>query len=518
MEDAEEPVEPASSANAEAVATIARAIRRAGAEPSGMGMEVGSNLPKRSGEDTSSLDRLGLRWVDPPREYPAVSEPSTFGYAHASDGTYLGYRVDGDGPIDVAWQNDWPGNIDMDWEDPLLGSWLRELRSFARVISHDHRGVGLSSRNVDLPTLETRVADLLAVLNAIGARRPALVGVFSTGAVNVMTAAMRPALPRAIVWLEPAARFGWAPDYPWGATDEDREAELGYLGLWGTDAYGRAFHEEEKAKGNLLLPEAPAFMAMQTRNACTPDVAQELSRIWFETDVRGVLEAVGTPTLLLVHKDRRASVEEAEYIASRMPAAHVREMPGDAWTAEEMPAWAEQVRDFIGAERARAPLTTVLATVMFTDIVGSTEKQASLGDRSWKELIERHHALVRQALARHSGTENDTAGDGFNATFEGPARAIRCALEVRERVRELGIEIRAGVHTGECELIDNKVGGISVTIGARVAALADRGEVLVSQTVRDLVAGSGLTFEDRGEHKLKGVPDRWRLYRVVSAA
>ncbi len=445
-----------------------------------------------------------------------MSEPSTFGYARAPDGAYLGYRVDGDGPIDLVAQPDWPGNIDLDWQDPLVGTWLRELRSFARVITHDHRGVGLSSRNVDLPTLETRVSDLLAVLDAIGARRPALIGVLSTGAVNVMTAAMRPGLPRAIVWLEPSARFEWAPDYPWGATDQDREAELGYLGLWGTDAYARAFGEEEEAMGNLLPPEAAAFTATQTRNACTPDVARKLSQIWYETDVTGILETVGTPTLLLVHKDRKNGVEEAEYIASRMPAAEVREMPGDGWTTEEMPAWGEQVRDFIGAERPRASLATILATVLFTDIVGSTEKQASLGDRSWKELIERHHALVRQALVRHNGTENDTAGDGFYATFDGPARAIRCALEIGERVRELGIEIRSGIHTGECELIDKKVGGISVTIGARVAARAGRSEVLVSQTVKDLVAGSGLTFEDRGEHELKGVPDRWHLYRAVS--
>jgi class 3 adenylate cyclase len=438
-----------------------------------------------------------------------------FGYARASDGAFLGYRVDGDGPIDVAWQSDWPGNIDMDWQEPLVGPWLRALRSFARVITHDHRGVGLSSRNVDLPTLETRVSDLVAVLHSIGARRPALVGVLSTGAVNVMAAAVRPGLPRAIVWMEPSARYGWAPDYPWGATAEDREAELSFLGHWGTDAYARAFREDEEAKGNLMPQESTAFMAMQTRNACTPDVAQELARIWYETDVTGVLEAVGTPTLLLVHKDGRNSVEEAGYIASRMPRAEVREMPGDGWTQEELPAWTEQVRDFIGAERPRAASTTILATVMFTDIVGSTEKQASLGDRSWKALIERHHALVRHALARYGGIENDTAGDGFYATFDGPARAIRCALDVGERVREIGIEIRAGVHTGECELIDNKVGGISVAIGARVAAQADRSEVLVSQTVKDLVAGSGLTFEDRGEHELKGVPDRWRLYRVV---
>jgi class 3 adenylate cyclase len=234
-----------------------------------------------------------------------------------------------------------------------------------------------------------------------------------------------------------------------------------------------------------------------------------------DIDVRGVLETVGTPTLLLVHEDRRNSVEEAEYIASKMAAAELRVMPGDGWTAEEAPAWAEQIREFIGAERPPAPLTTILATVLFTDIVGSTQKQASLDDRTWKELIERHHALVRDALGRYGGTENDTAGDGFYATFDGPVRAIRCALDVGESVRGLGIEIRAGVHTGECEMIDNKIGGISVAIGARVAAQAGGSEVLVSQTVKDLVAGSGLTFEDAGEYELKGVADPWRLYRVL---
>lgn len=315
--------------------------------------------------------------------------------------------------------------------------------------------------------------------------------------------------------MEPTARFGWAPDYPWGATEEDRETELGFLGLWGTEAYAKAFLEDEEVKGNLLPQEVAGSIAMQSRNACTPDVARELSQIWYETDVRGVLDAVQTPTLLLVHKDRTGGVEEAEYIAARMPAAEIREMPGDGWTVEEAPAWAEQIRDFIGAERAPAPSATLLATVMFTDIVGSTEKQAALGDRNWKELIERHHALVRRTLVHHGGVENDTAGDGFYATFDGPVRAIRCALDVSERVRDLGIEIRAGVHTGECQLIDNKAGGIAVTIGARVAGQAGRSEVLVSQTVKDLVAGSGLAFQDAGEHELKGVPDRWRLYRVI---
>ncbi len=225
---------------------------------------------------------------------------------------------------------------------------------------------------------------------------------------------------------------------------------------------------------------------------------------------------MSTPTLLLVHEERRPSVEEAEYIASHVPRAEVRAMPGFAWSVEEWPAWAEAIRGFVGIERTHPAFETVLSTVLFTDVVGSTERQAASGDRGWRDFLQRHHAIVRDALKRWHGEENDTAGDGFYATFDGPARAVRCALDIAERVRNLGIEIRAGVHTGECELIDGKRTGLAVTIGSRVAARAGPSEVLVSQTVRDLVAGSGLAFEDAGDHELKGVPDRWHLYRVLS--
>ena len=442
---------------------------------------------------------------------------STFGYAKTDDGIYLGYRVDGDGPIDVVVQSDWASNIDLEWMDPTWGTWLRELRSFSRVITHDPRGTGLSSRNVEPPTLETRVSDLMTVLKTIGIRRPVLLGDFASGAVNILAAAMRPRLPRAIVWLEPAPRYAWAEDYPWGRTPEQRKDELDFIGLWGTDAYGRAFLEEEEASGNALPPETATSMAIMSRGSCTPDVARKMADMWYEIDVRTVLEAVRTPTLLLVHKEREGGVDEAEYVATRMPAAEVREMPGDASKVEEYPAWAEQIRVFIGVERPLAALSTVLATVLFTDIVGSTQRSAEMGDRAWKGLLQRHHSIVRDSLHRFSGAEVDTAGDGFYATFEGPARAIQCALDVAEHVRELGLEIRAGIHTGECELIDGKAGGLAVSIGARVAANAHPSEVLVSQTVKDLTAGSGITFEDAGEHELKGVPDRWRLYRVVGS-
>jgi class 3 adenylate cyclase/pimeloyl-ACP methyl ester carboxylesterase len=445
-----------------------------------------------------------------------VATNSTFGYARPEDGAYIAYRVDGDGPIDVVWQPDWPGHIDMEWQDGIVGSFLRELSSFARVITHDHRGVGLSSRDVDLPNLETRVSDLLAVLRATGSRRPVLVGVKSSGAANALFAATHPKIPRALVWLEPSAQYGWASDYPWGHTQEERDLERAFLALWGTAAYEKALLEEQEAGGNPFEGTAFALYAMQSRSACTPDVAARLADIWYDLDVRGVLSAVQTPTLLLVHEDRKRAVEEAEYVASQMPSAQVRRMPGLAWSAQDHPAWAEQIRGFIGVAPPSHETDTVLSTVLFTDVVGSTERQASLGDRAWKDLISKHHAVVRETLDRYHGVEIDTAGDGFYATFEGPARAVRCAMDIARHVRGLGIEIRAGVHTGECELIDNKVGGISVTIGKRISDLAGPSEVLASQTVKDLVAGSGLAFEDVGEHQLKGVPDRWHLYRVVS--
>jgi class 3 adenylate cyclase/pimeloyl-ACP methyl ester carboxylesterase len=443
-----------------------------------------------------------------------VEIQTTFGYARADDGAYIGYRVDGDGPIDIAYQIDWPGNVDHTWVEPTNEVWLRQLASFARVITHDHRGVGVSSRDVALPTLETRVSDLMAVLAATGTRRPVLVGSFSTGAVHVLLAAMRPTFPRALIWVEPVARSSQAPDYPWGISPEDREIDDAFIGLWGTDAYTKVHREDQSTHENPGPDEAIQLETVRARNACTPDVAARLSDIWYETDVRGVLGAVKTPTLLLVHEERRETIEEAEFIASSMPDARVHLMPGLVWAKEKMPLWAEEVREFVGIPRPTPAPTTMLATVMFTDIVGSTERQVTLGDRAWGELISRHHALIRQTLERYGGNEIDTAGDGFYATFDGSARAVQCALDISSLVRELGIEVRIGVHTGECELIDNKVGGIAVAIGSRIAAHAKPSDVLVSQTVKALVAGSGLIFEDVGEYELKGVADRWHLYRA----
>jgi class 3 adenylate cyclase len=249
-----------------------------------------------------------------------------------------------------------------------------------------------------------------------------------------------------------------------------------------------------------------------SRQTGTPDVAVEMDRIYNETDVRGAMPSIAAPVLLLARDNDR---EALEYLATLLRQPRIQLFPGaDELKVDEQPAVLDAIRQFVGVSPAAPELDTILSTVLFTDVVGSTQKQAELGDRRYKGLIEQHHAIVRDALGRWRGAESDTAGDGFYATFDGPARAIRCAMEVAERVRELGIEVRAGVHTGECEMIEGKYGGLTVSIGARVAANARPSEVLISQTVRDLVAGSGFVFEDAGEHELKGVPDRWRLYRV----
>ena len=435
-------------------------------------------------------------------------------YIRTPDDVYLACQTLGEGPIDLVLQIDWPGNIDMQWEFPVMRALINHLAEFARVILHDHRGIGLSSRNVPIPTLETRVSDLGRVLEALDSQHPTLVGFAASGAVNALFAASRPERTASLAWLDPVSRYRWAPDNPWGRPEGDLEAELRDLELWGTSAYGLAFAEYEAAIGNPIPVEDTAAFARASRNACTPDVARELSVMWAETDVRDILAAIKVPTLILSHVDL-GERDRAADVASRIHGAELVEIRGLRYSPETMEKAAEHIARFIGMRR-RPPtdLDTILATVLFTDIVGSTERAAALGDRRWAELVERHHERVRAAIERWHGTERDTAGDGFYTTFEGPARAIRCAHEIVEGVRELGIEVRAGIHTGECRVIDRKVGGIAVAIGARIAATAGPSEVRTSRTVKDLVAGSGLAFEDAGEHDLKGVPGRWQLYVV----
>jgi class 3 adenylate cyclase len=353
------------------------------------------------------------------------------------------------------------------------------------------------------------------VLDAVGSERPILSGTFEAGAPNALLAATTPDRALAMVWIEPNPRFAWADDYPCGRSQEDLDRELRDIERWGTKAYGRAFVAGVAREGEVPIA-TPAWMAKASRNACTPDVARALSEIWYETDVRDILPTVRVPTLIVAESSDAIGTPKAGYVTSLIPHAESLLLPGDIFSEANTRATADAIRHFVGVEQPVAELDTVLSTVLFTDIVGSTARQASLGDRAWRELAQRHHSVVREALRRWRGVEHDTAGDGFYATFDGPARAIRCGLEIAERVHDLGLEVRAGIHTGECERIEGKLAGITVSIGARVASIADPSRVLVSSTVKDLVAGSGFRFEDAGEHELKGVPDRWHLYRVAS--
>ena len=389
------------------------------------------------------------------------------------------------------------------------------MASFSRLILHDRRGTGLSRAKRSTP--EPRDARRRSPsrprhpgIGASGAR-----GSLRGGAPNVLLAASDPERVRSILWWGPSASSIWSPTYPWGAEPDSVEADKRSLEKWGTAEYAQAFAEAEATAGHIITDEVGRVTAFLSRQTVTPDVALALSQIWNETDVRGVLPAVRAPALLLVGDGDPAGVAEGEYIASLMPNAELKVFhSGPEETLDLLEPQLDAVRAFVGIERPPPELDTVLVTVLFTDIVGATEKQVALGDHDWKRLVEHHHAIVRDLLGRWRGLENDTAGDGFFASFDGPARAIRCAMEAVDRIRDIGVEIRAGVHTGECELIDGKCGGLTVSIGARVASSAGASEILVSQTVKDLVAGSGLVFEDAGEHELKGVPDRWHLYRV----
>lgn len=437
-------------------------------------------------------------------------------YARTGDGVSLAYQVVGEGPVDVAFLPGWSGNVEIMWEYPPIAAFLRSMAAYCRLILHDRRGTGLSDRVASLPNLETRVSDLGAVLDAAGSERTTLFGTETGGAVAALFGATHPARTAGFVWYSPIARATRTADYPWGDTPEEQESYLRVAATeWGTEAFGERFVTDVDP-ALLADRELIHFVARMARHMVPPGSAVEMERMWYETDVRQVLGTLRTPTLT-ISREAWDSLDQERYVTSLIPGARHAILPGSEpfWFTGDTRPLLEQIREFLGVPSPLPELDTVLSTVLFTDIVGSTEMQASRGDHGWKELVEDHHAIVRESLERWHGVENDTAGDGFYATFDGPARAIRCALEVTERVRDLGIEIRAGVHTGECEVIEHKCGGLTVSIGARVASNAGPSEVLVSQTVKDLVAGSGLTFEDRGEHELKGVPDRWRLYAAT---
>ena len=430
-------------------------------------------------------------------------------YARNGD-VSIAYQVIGDGPIDLLLVP-FINNLEYAWTHPLWPRAYERLASFSRLVSFDKRGTGLSDRFGELPTLETRMEDLRAVLDAVGSERAALLGSFEGNHLAALFAATYPERTSALVLYNPVARFVSAPDYPWGQTREEwgRLVEL-VAERWGQ----RAFFEDMLRSTDPSLAEDEAFRrwyVSQFRVAASPGSAAAFYRMMMETDIRDVLPAIRVPTLVCYRDDYAGP---SGFVAERIPSARAVEFPGIGYIASAPPEVFDEIERFLSGRLVDRERDRVLLTLLFTDIVGSTELAARLGDRGWRTLLEQHDVAVRRELERFRGNEVNTTGDGFLATFDGPARAIRCACAIRDVVRELGLDVRAGLHTGECELVGEEVAGIAVHTAARVAALAGPGEVLVSSTVKDLVAGSGTEFEHRGDQELKGVPGEWRLFAV----
>jgi len=439
-------------------------------------------------------------------------------YAKTADGVHIAYQVVGDGPVDMVFVMGWTTNIEAMWDEPSFARFLDRLASFSRLILFDKRGVGLSDRVPDdrLPSLETRMDDVRAVMDAAGSERAVIFGVSEGGPMSILFAATYPARTVALLLYGTVADFtAREQEYK-----EDFDAYLDYVDReWGTLAHARKEIRDWGAPGHEDDERLVAWLASYLRKAASPGAAVALERMNREINVSHALPAIHVPTLVIARGgDVDFRVEQVREMADRIAGARVVEFPAGVhfpWVGDSDAIVDEVERFVVALGEVEAELDRVLATVLFTDIVGSTQTAAALGDRAWKELLEAHHARVRGQLARFDGTEIDTAGDGFFATFDGPARAVRCAQAIVSAVGALDLRVRVGIHTGEVQTIDGRVGGLGVVIGARIGSIAGPAEILVSQTVKDLVAGSGLTFEDAGEHELKGVPDRWRLYRVV---
>jgi class 3 adenylate cyclase len=439
-------------------------------------------------------------------------------YTNTADGVHIAYQAFGEGPVDlVVLPGGW--NLEVEWEWPSVARFFRRLASFSRVIRFNMRGEGLSDPVAprDWQTLEQRAEDMQAVLDAVGSDRTALLGGAFGGQMMAFFAATHPERTAALLLVGTTARLGWAPDYPWGGSVANREL---------TVERAEAGWEQGAGLARLIAPsmaDDPAFVswiARLHRQSYSPGAARAAARMMMETDVRDLLPTIRVPTLVLC---RSGSVlgfgpDHARYLAGHIPGATLVELPGDesVMYLGDTDSVVDEVEEFLTGSRHPPAADRVLATVLFTDIVGSTERAAELGDRRWLDVLDSHDETVRRQLERFRGREVTTGGDSFLATFDGPGRAILCACAIRDAVRALGIEVRAGLHTGEIELRGADVAGVAVHIGARVAAIAGPGEVLVSGAVPPLVAGSGIAFEDRGERELKGVPGTWRLYAVES--
>ena len=437
-------------------------------------------------------------------------------YARSGD-VNIAYQIAGEGPIDLVYVPGWVSNIETAWEDPHVSRFLERLASFSRLILFDKRGTGLSDRVSisELPTLEQRMDDVRAVMDAADSERAALFGASEGGVMCALFGATYPDRTAALVLYGSYAKGTATADYPQGMAEQEV-----------IDEFVEALTEVWDDAGGLLNiwapsasddPVAQAAFGRYLRTGASPSAVVALTRMNAAVDIRHVLPVIAVPTLV-IHRseDMIVTVEAGRDLGAKIQGAKYVELPSEdhLWFHGDADAILGEVEEFLTGTRGAEIVDRILATVMFTDIVDSTRKAAALGDRRWRDLIGRHDTLMRRELERHRGRAVKTLGDGFLATFDGPARAIRCACSARDALRGLGVEVRAGLHTGECELIGDDLGGIAVNIGARVGSVAGPGEVLVSRTVTDLVAGSGIEFTDRGVHSLKGVPGEWQLYAV----
>lgn len=437
-------------------------------------------------------------------------------YARNGD-VNIAYQVIGDDGPTIVFVPPFVSSVELGWESPLLAEGLTRLAQIGRLVIFDKRGSGLSDRVAGVLTLEARMDDVGAVIDAVGAERAVIIGCSEGGPMSLLFAATYPERTLGVVLSGSRARWTSTPQYPWAPMRDEYERMTREL----EETWGRpipAAHAQTLNLGGDGIDPARLM-----RLSMTPGDVRILRRINMEIDVRAVLPAVRSPVLLIHREDDWVPIDGARYIAAHVPEGRLAALPGadhGLFSYADLDRVVSEIETFVGecVERESAGPERVVATVLFTDIVGSTARAAALGDRAWRELLEQHHRIVRRALSRHRGVEQDTAGDGFFASFDGPARAIRCACEIGRELRTLDLEIRSGLHTGECEILDGKMAGIAVSIGARVAAQASVGEVLISQTVKDLVAGSGLVFEERGAAELKGVPGEWRLYALADAA
>jgi len=429
----------------------------------------------------------------------------------------IAYEVTGTGALDLVYVPGWTSHLEIARETPAGSRFIDRLASFSRLIRFDKRGTGMSDRVAGAPSLELRMDDVRAVMDAVGSARAALFGVSEGGPMSALFAATYPERTVALIIYGSFARRVTAPDYPWGMSRQEWDAYCEAIEVhWGTDA----FDIELRAPSLANDPAAREAWVKTRRRQASPGAARALAEMNGQIDIRAVLPTIRVPTLVMhVAGDQIVSVGGGRYLAEQIPGARFIELPGNDHIIgpENGERLADEIEEFLTGVRPAPDPDRFLTTVLFTDLVGSTEQASALGDRRWRELLAEHNALVRRELARFRGKEMDTAGDGFFGTFDGPARAIRCAAAIREQLSRLGLRVRAGIHTGECVLLDGKASGIAVVIGARIAASARPDEILVSRTVHDLVAGSGISFDVAGTHSLKGIDGDWQLFSARTA-